>query len=304
VIELYITAVSYGIYLGFWIPFAAGLEATSGSTGSGENLGYSLAMLAGGGLMALAVAGLDSGDGMRTGVAPSMSVGLRYGLGMGFLMWGALDNVLTSVDSFDRVTFRARDTRPGFIERTALPMGFGLGGLVLGAAIGFGASPSTDHVRFVETGGIWGTAVGFLAALAVSPPESAQGFGITAAGLATGVLTTALIASTGLQISPRRSWFLTLGLLAGTAAGAIVPLIATAGTGGFSVQIFGAVAAATSIAGLVAAYLLTEGMDERIRERDAERRRGRAGFDPLRDLRLDVGALDGGGMVSLRGGLY
>lgn len=307
-IELYITAAAYGVYLGFWIPFAAGLESSDDGSGDGspENLVYSLTMLGGGGLMALLVAGLDSGDGLRTGVGPSISMGIRYGLGAGFLMWGALDPILSDTSTFSTDPAPPYfggctiENRGGWAERTGLPMGFGLGGALLGAVIGYGLSPSTDDVRFVETGGIWGTGLGLLAAIAAAQ-DSSQGFGITATGLGLGLLTNAIIAGVTDDITPRRAWLMTLGFAIGAAAGTIVPALAAAGTGDFDVRIFGAVAAATSIAGLITAFLLTDGMDERIRERDRARREGRVAFDPMRDLRLGAGPTEGGGVLTLTG---
>ncbi|UJR78482.1 hypothetical protein [Sandaracinus amylolyticus] len=302
-IELYITAAAYGVYLGFWIPFAAGLEGDdSSSGGSPENLGYSLSMLAGGGVMALLVAGLDSGEGLRTGVGPSISMGIRYGLGMGFLMWGALDPILSSTrlpSSDPTCSFcEGPENRGGWAERTALPMAFGLGGGLLGAVIGYGTSPSTDDVRFVETSGIWGTGLGLLCAIAAAE-DSSQGFGITATGLGVGLLTTSIMAGAGVDVSARRGWLMTLGFAIGAGAGTIVPALAAAGTGDFDYRIFGAVAAVTSVAGLVTAFILTDGMDERMRERRAQEQR--AGFDPMRDLRIGAGPTEGGGVFSLSG---
>lgn len=298
VIELYITSAIYGVYLGFWIPYAAGLESSGGSgSGSAENLVYSLAMLAGGGLMALGVAGLDSGSGLRTGVAPSMSMGIRYGLGLGFLMWGAADRALSPIGGrFDPTTGTFVESRDGMIERTAFPMAFGLGGLLIGATIGYGLNPSTNDVRFVETGGIWGSGLGLLAAIAAAQ-DSSQGFAITAAGLGTGLLTSAIIVGAGARVSSRRGWFMTLGFVIGAGAGTIVPALAAAATGEFSVQIFGAVAAATSIAGLITAFVLTEGMDA---PRPAPEG-ARTERDDAPPIQIGLAPMEGGGLATLSG---
>nr|MDQ3038059.1 hypothetical protein [Myxococcota bacterium] len=296
-IELYITAAVYGVYLGFWIPYAAGLESGGSGSGSAENLVYSLSMLAGGGIMALGVAGLDSGNGLRTGVGPSMSMGLRYGLGMGFLMWGAFDPVLGPTGGrFDPITGTFIETRDGMIERTAFPMAFGLGGMLIGATMGYGLSPSTNDVRFVETGGIWGTGLGLLAAIAAAQ-DSSQGFAITAAGLGTGLLTTSIIVAAGARVTSRRGWFMTLGFVIGAGAGTIVPALAAAATGEFSVQIFGAVAAATSIAGLITAFVLTEGMDAPRPGPDGARTES----DAAPPIQVGLAPMEGGGLATISG---
>jgi hypothetical protein len=180
-------------------------------------------------------------------------------------------------------------------------MAFGLGGGLLGAVIGYGTSPSTDDVRFVETSGIWGTGLGLLCAIAAAQ-DSSQGFGITATGLGVGLLTTSIMAGAGVDVSARRGWLMTLGFAIGAGAGTIVPALAAAGTGDFDYRIFGAVAAVTSIAGLVTAFILTDGMDERIRERDRQRReQQQVAFDPMRDLRIGAGPTEGGGVFTLSG---
>lgn len=291
--ELYISAGLLGGYTGFFLPFAAGLEATSGGSGSGANLVYSLSILAGGGLFALGVAGLDSGAGMRTGIAPAMSTGIRYGLLTGFLMWGALDPVLDPASGrFDPLTGRMISTgRLGLAQRTALPFGFGLGGLLLGAALGYGLEPSTDQVRFVETGGLWGMSLGLLIAVGAAQSSEA-GFALTVGGLGAGLLTNALVAGSGVRISARRAWFMTLGLAIGAGGGAIIPAIASSASGGFSRDVFGTITVVTSIAGLVGAYFLTEGMD-------APRPGTRPEAGP--DVRLSVSPMDDGGLATASG---
>ncbi len=293
-VELYITATTFGVYTGFWIPFAAGLQGGSSASGGGsaENLVYTLSMLAGGGLFALGVAGLDSGDGLRTGTAPAMSMGLRYGFASGLLFWGALDGVLSPTDSFVcDLTCHEVDNRPGLVERSALPFGFGLGGLLIGAVIGYGLEPGVPEVRFVETGGIWGSSIGFLLSIAAAE-NSHQGFAITAGGLGLGLLSTAIIAGAGVRMSPRRSWLSTLGLVIGVGGGAAISGIAAGAAEEFDPTVFGTVSAVTGVAGLVAALLLTQGMDDSTPTSQAEL-----------DIRLDFApALDGrGGTASLRG---
>jgi hypothetical protein len=293
-VELYITAAAFGVYTGFWIPFAAGLEggSSAGGGGSAENIGYSLSMLAGGGLFALGVAGLDSGNGLRTGTAPAMSMGLRYGFASGFLLWGALDPVLSPVNNFIcDPTCREIDSHPGFVERTALPFGLGLGGLLMGAVIGYGLEPGVPEVRFVETGGLWGTTIGFLLAIAAAE-DSQQGFAITAGGLGLGLLSTAIIAGAGVRMSPRRSWLSTLGLVVGVGGGAAISGIASGAASEFDPTVFGTVTLVTGVAGLVTALVITQGMDDSTSASQAEL-----------DLRLDFApALDGrGGTASLRG---
>jgi hypothetical protein len=291
VVELYIDAALYGGYVGFWFPFVAGLGSrdrrTGSSDASGAQLGYSLSVLAGGSLLILGAALLDQGDGLRTGIAPAISTGIRYGVLAGFLMWGALDRSLSPVR--DPVTFE--ENRGGLAERTGMPVLFGLGGLLTGAAVGYGLLPGISEVRFVETSAIWGTGIGFFLAIAAAR-DAAEAFGITAAGLATGLLTSAVLCGTGLRISPARSWLMTLGFVVGIGVGTLVPALASAGSGQFDVRVFGAVAVATSIAGLIVSGIVTEGMD-------AEGPDARSQIQP--DVQIGFGPTEGGGIVTFRG---
>lgn len=293
-IELYISATAFGVYTGFWIPFAAGLEGGSSSSGGGsaENIVYTLSMLAGGGLFALGVAGLDSGDGLRTGTAPAMSMGIRYGFASGLLLWGALDDVLSPAGgTVCDVTCRSIDGRTGLVERTALPFGFGLGGLLIGAVVGYGLEPGVPEVRFVEAGGVWGAGIGLLVSVAAAQ-NSRQGFAITAGGMGLGLLSTAIAAGAGVRMSPRRSWFSSLGLLIGVGGGAAISSIAAGAAEEFDPTVFGTVTAVTGVAGLITALVITEGMDDRATPSQAEL-----------DVHLEFSpAFDGrGGTASVRG---
>jgi hypothetical protein len=293
-VELYITASLYGIYTGFWIPFAAGLEGGSGRDAGPANVGYSLALLAGGGLFALGVAGLDSGDGLRTGVGPSISIGTRLGLLSGFLMWGAFDEVLAPTLVCPGGSSCA-ENRTGWTQRTAFPLAMGAGGMVIGAIVGYGLRPTTNQVRFVELqGGLWGTSFGLFLGLAATPQGNEPvGFGFTLGGLAAGVLATSIVGAAGIDMSQRRAWLITAGWAAGVGAAALVSLIVSAATAEFGAFpiVFGGIGAATSLGGLILAGLLSEGVD-----------RGRT---PPRTAEIDIrptfGPLEGGGMAGVSG---
>lgn len=260
-IELYISAALFGAFSGVFVPLAANLdlEPPMGSTGDPEVLVYLATTIVGAGVMALGVLALDSGEGLRTGIGPSISMGLRYGLASGFLLWGALD------DAFD-----PWDVHSGRVERVAMPFAVGLGGGLIGALIGYGFRPSTSQVRFVEASGIWGAGFGAFIGLAAAE-DSTEGFALSAGGLGLALLTTSIMASAGAYTSPRRAWLLSLGFVIGTGVSGVVTSIGVASrllVGDLTYQLFGGLAAVTSIAGLITVALLSDGMDER-RDRGA-----------------------------------
>jgi hypothetical protein len=284
-VELYITGTLFGVYAGFFIPFASGLQG--GSNRNPESLVYSLAVLAGGGLFALGISGLDVGPGLRTGIGPSISMGLRYGLAAGFMTWGALDPVLSPTlrGVCDPVgTFTCEENRAGLVERTGLPAGFGAAGALIGAMVGYGLRPTTQQVRMVEMGGLWGTAIGLLSSLGAAQ-DSAQGFTITATSMGLGLAGVAISTAFGVQLSGRRMGFMTLGLVAGAAVGMLAPLIALAATREWSWPIL-SITGATGLAGLVVAGVLTDGMTD-----------GAA----RPDFHVSVSPMDGGGLASVSG---
>lgn len=293
-IELYVTATALGVYTGVWIPYAAGLASDGAVSGSSstEHIIYLLSMLAGGGVFAIGVAGLDnSGDGLQPGTAAAMSMGLRYGVASGVLLWGALDGALSSTISMVcDVTCRAVEHRAGFVKRLALPLGLGLGGFLISAIIGDVSQPDVPEVRFVEAGGLWGAGLGFLLSIAVQ--DVGQGLAITAGGLGLGLLCAAILASSGAEISPRRSWIATLALVLGAGVGATFSGIAAIAVGDFDPTMFGAATAAAGGAGLVLGLVFTQAVDDSIPRSDA-----------VLNLRLDVApSLDGrGGTISLGG---
>ena len=85
---------------------------------------------------------------------------------------------------------------------------------------------------------------------------------------------------------------MTLGLAIGAGGGAIIPAIASTAAGGFSRDVFGTVTVVTSVAGLVGAYFLTQGMD-------APRPGTRPEAGP--DVRLSVSPMDDGGLATASG---
>lgn len=284
IIELYITASTFGVYTGFWIPFGAGLQG--GNDRNPESLVYSVSVLAGGALFALGVAGLDSGSGMRAGQPAAISASLRYGVALGFMMWGALDPVLSPNDHCDPSgTFTCTENRAGLAERTSLPLAFGAAGGLVGLGVALGLRPTTDQVRSVEMGGLWGGAIGLLSALGAAP-DSSSGFAITATSVGLGLLGSAAVAGMGVHLGGRRMGFMTLGLLAGAAVGLLVPAFGAIGAHDWSWPLF-SVTGATGLAGLVIAGLVTDGMDE--------------GPSTGPDIHVSVSPTEGGGMASLSG---
>jgi hypothetical protein len=85
---------------------------------------------------------------------------------------------------------------------------------------------------------------------------------------------------------------MTLGFVVGIGVGTLVPALASAGSGQFDVRVFGAVAVATSIAGLIVSGIVTEGMD-------AEGPDARSQIQP--DVQIGFGPTEGGGIVTFRG---
>lgn len=286
IVELYITATTFGVYTGFWVPFGSGLQG--GQDRNPESLLYSLSILAGGGLFALGVSALDSGEGLRAGVGASTSASLRYGVALGFLMWGAFDPVLSPNGHCDPSaggTYTCTENRAGLAERTSLPLVFGATGALVGLGVGLGLRPTIEQVRAVEMGGLWGGAIGLLSALGASQ-DSSQGFAITATGVGVGLLGTAIASGMGVRMGGRRLGFMTLGLGAGALAGLLVPAIGSAGAHGWSWPLF-SVTGATALAGLIIAGLVTNGMDE--------------GPSQGPDVHLSFGPTEGGGLATVSG---
>jgi len=219
-------------------------------------------------------------------VGPAISMGMRYGIATGLLMWGALDTELHTVthDMCGPDMFTCDANRRGLMERTSLPMAFGVGGGLLGAAIGFGLRPSAEQVRVVEVGGLWGTLVGLLASAGAAENNS-QGFVITASGMGLGMLGTSIALAAGARIGPARIGLMSLGLAGGAAVGMLVPLFASGVAGGWSWPFF-TITSATAIAGLVLAGVLTDGMGE---------------GDAAPDVHVSVAPTDGGAVVGLYG---
>ncbi len=283
-IETYITMTTFGVYTGFWIPFGAGLQG--GNDRNPESLLYSLSILAGGGLFALGVSALDDGPGMRAGVGSSMSAGTRYGVALGFMMWGALDPYLSPNEHCNpAVSFTCSENRAGLSERTALPLAFGATGALVGLGVGLGLRPTSEQVRAVEMGGLWGGAIGLLSSLGAAQ-SSSQGFIITASGVGLGLLGTAITQGMGIHFGGRRLGFITLGLAAGAAAGLLVPAFGSIGAHGWSWPLF-SVTGATALAGMIIAGLVTNGMDE--------------GPSHGPDIHVSLGPTEGGAMASLSG---
>lgn len=300
VVELAITAGLFGAYTGFWIPFASGLEGGSGRDAGAANTVYSLGILAGGALFALGAIGLDSGDGLRTGVAPAMSTGLRLGTLTGFLLWGATDRMLSPTVQCSSIGGSScAEQRAGWTERTAFPFALGLSGLLAGAVVGYGLNPTTEQVRFVELQGtLWGGLIGIMLSAVAQQGDAddvPRGMGITAGGLAAGVLATAIMSGVGMRMSQSRAWLMTAGLAVGAVAAALVSTIVNGATGEWAAWpiTFGGIGAVTSVAGLVVAGILTDGMDAP--------RAAHASEGPSIDIRPTLAPLDGGGMVGVTG---
>lgn len=260
IIELYVTAGVFGAYTGAWIPYGAGVFNTS--SGTDEARALPIAMVLGAGTFVLGVFALDQIDGaLRTGQPAALAIGIRYGLGIGALSLG-IAGARTS----------------GSTDAAFNVMGFSaLGGLAVGAALGFGLEPHPSQVQFVQTVGLWGAMVGAELAAIVAPqvedgcipfspcPAAVEtGFGLALGGLGAGIVAGLITSAAGANLSARRSWFMTLGALAGVAVGSGLWGLISYTVNEVDVVAWGTSALLGSVAGLIVVGFLT-GDDDRTR---------------------------------------
>ncbi len=281
-IEMYTMTAAFGVFTGFYIPWAAGVRDSGSGTGgraSEANLAYSLGMIGGGAAFALSAMGLHLA-GMRTGQPGSIAIGFR---------WGTIAGMLGFLSAID---YGFGGPRLDDAERMSIWWGLGMTGGVLGTVLGYATEPSTDDVRFVECGAIWGTGYGALLAstvvTALDPDlrDPSLGFGLTLGGTLAGIATTSILAGTGVHIPSRRAWLLTLGYVIGTAAATVVTAVAFSITREFSPIVLGTLGIALSTTGLVVTALLTDGWT----------RDGEDAAAP--DVSLSVSPMPGGGLAS------
>jgi hypothetical protein len=279
-VELYITSGVFGGVVGAWIPYGSGL-LTSRSPSEDAARGLSVATLLGTGVFMLGAFGLDQVEGgMRTGQPGSIAMGMRFGLGIGALTLGILgaDTSLSTQVAFNVVGLA------------------GVTGALLGVVGAYGLNPHPSQVQFTQTATLWGAILGAeLAAFAVplaypsgsssfTRGQDAQraGFGITLGGMSLGLLTGLALSAAHVNVSARRSWLMTLGVILGTAAGSSLWALISAASQGFDVPTWGSCAGLGSIAGLVLVGFLTS-EDSAPRSWDDVPVQVQASFAPMQD---------------------
>lgn len=274
-IELYITMAAYGAWTGGYVPLVTGW-ATDAAPGE-EGRFYTLSCLLTAGVFMLIPFALDQIDeGIPTAVPAAISMGLRYGVAAAAAGLGA----------------GGGDVRGNDIPH--LLWWTGIGGGVLGALVGYTTRPHPAQVQFVQTGGLWGSLFGLFSAVLFAPlanpgQETRVGFSIGLGGMLGGLGITTILSAVHANPSARRSWFGTLGLLAGAGAGTIFWSLVGTIVDDYDVQAWGGAAALGSIGGLILTMFLTGGDREP------------TGNDAGPEIAASVSPTDGGGMLSLDG---
>lgn len=270
-VELYISAGLFGGFTGVWLPYLAGVEDNDRYA----PVAYVLVPAV---FTALTVTGavlLDvAGEPMRTGVAPAISTGIRWGAAQGLLIWASAHESVT-------------DPR----DAVSLVWGASAAGLALGAAAGYGLRPSTDQVRFVEGGMLWGAWLSGLVALGLEE-DSELPFQVMLGGVNTGLVATAVLAAAGLELSARQVFSLHLGLAVGAGVGAgITGLFAIRNDVDRPVWAMGLGIGSAVGLGVSAAFLAAIGEDDT------------GGPDSPPDVAFGVSPVKGGAVVEVSGSL-
>jgi hypothetical protein len=290
IVELYITGGIYGAYVGAWIPWGSGLF--DGSSGDDRARLTTVGVLIGGGIMTLGVFALDQIDrGLRTGVPAAISMGIRYGLGLGALSLG-IYGARNSVDTPTAMNI----------------VGFaGLGGALLAAGLSMGLEPHPSQVQFTQTAGLWGALFGAQLAMLVAPllpldpgpfgvgsgnTRQEVGFGLVAGGLSAGLVTGMLVSALHANPSARRSWHMTLGFLAGTGAGTLIwSLIGLLSE--FDVPTLGGCQFVGALGGIILAGFLSGNDRDRTTWDDPE--------ETVPTVQVSIAPTQGGGTIGLSG---
>ncbi|MCZ7677323.1 MAG: hypothetical protein M5U28_00495 [Sandaracinaceae bacterium] len=134
IVELYISAALAGAITGAYIPFVASDDTAVPTT-------YVLTSLAGAGVFAVGVLTLDLTMTLPSGVPPTISASIRFGIAHGMLGMG-LYLAAPGINDGD-VAF-------------SLAWGGSIAGALVGLGVGFGLTPTVEEERLVESVGIWG----------------------------------------------------------------------------------------------------------------------------------------------------
>lgn len=277
-VSLYTSAVLYGIGTGAWVgtlaepktPAAAILPTfalTGGAVGT--------------------VIGLDSGRGLRYGVAQSIVTGMNVGFGQGLVwsLWLAAQE----------------DRAPSSKLVTSLIWSGATAGAILGGALGHGLGTTPGRSSWVGSTALWsGAVVGLGAGAFGGHGEASTRLGLAAAGIGTTVGTVVGLVTAG-DVSPSiaRVRFLDLGGILGGLLGA--GLYIAAANESADGNATAGVAALGVAAGLVGAWALTSSMPGDKPNRPGDRPRATpAVLDRLKPMLMPA---SGGAMMGVGGSL-
>lgn len=274
-VSLYTNGVFYGIGSGIWL--ATVTEPKSAAAGILPTIGLTAATVGG-------IVALDSGRGLRYGVAQSIVSGLYIGLEEG-IAWTVWQNTRNDTDLKGK-------------EQATIIWGLATAGAVTGGVLGETLGTTPGRSSWVGSTALWtGTLLAFGTGAVVKPDDpppavfAAAGVGLT---LGTGI---GLGTASAVSPSIARVRFLDLGGLAGglLSAGLYVALANDKADG----RAASGITALGGLGGLGAAWALTSSMaDDRPRSDD-----GKPAEDegPIAKLRPMMMPAQGGGMLGVGG---
>jgi hypothetical protein len=236
IVGLYTSAILYGLGTGAWIDVL---------THANSNAGIVLPPLLGAGTAVAGVAALDSGRGLRYGVAQSISTGVSLGFEEG-LLWAL---------------YQSTQGSPNWSAETVYTVIWGAtsAGAVAGGVLGSTLGTTPGRASYVGSAGLWtGTITGLgTAAFTTEPNGAAAPLAIAALGLTAGSI---VGISTAGSVSPSIAHvrFIDLGGVAGFLVGG--GLYLAAANNNVDGHAFSGAAAVGTAAGLVTAFLATRSM--------------------------------------------
>ena len=270
-VSLYTEGVFYGIGTGIWL--ATITEPKSAAAGILPTIALTAASVG-------TIAALDSGRGLRYGVAQSIVSGLNIGLESG-IAWTVWHNNRKGEKDLEGK------------EQATIIWGMSTAGAVVGGVLGQTLGTTPGRSSWVGSTALWsGLIFAFTAGALVKeddfPPEV-----FAAAGVGLGLGTVAGLATAGVASpSIARVRFLDLGGLAGglLSAGLYVALANDKANG----RAASGITALGGAAGLAATWAITSGMaDDRLRTEEPP--------EPVAKIRLMPMAVNGGGMMGIGG---
>lgn len=275
VVDLMIMSGGYGVFLANSIVSWADLDVTFDSTGrmvrSSDDV-VRIRFLSTFLGATLSLTGLLGSEAPR-GVPTTMAMGIRFGLAWSAFGAGAASSGGNAEDLL-----------------AVMAIG-GVVGLGIGTGLGYGLRPHPSRSRFVETGFIWGTALGAMLGGAFTRVDGRAVLGgMLAGGL--GAMTAHTIVAALTPVHLGRGWLMNAAFGAGCGLAALF----TWGFGGTSVsgETYLATMAATGFVALAVVFALTDGIQD-------------SGWDDesvpevVRSLRLDVAPTQDGAIGMLRG---